>query len=232
MSVCDNLLYTLQLKPPIYVLREQFIPEEVAIMLSTDTVYMYIFMSFIEGIPGAHEVDKKWCLDYIEWLFEDCKIPLNKSVMTWGEPIGAIEQNHTLFPIDFICMSHTQFPVRELLDYFLRKKAPSCMNYSWLLKFFYGLCSDDEEWCAKRLLDAGATPKYIGSIWNVSKWYDLRQRRRKECLLFMGIIRKKKRMSKGDSLTLALPRDIVQLIGRHIWSRRFIQNHPPQENPY
>jgi hypothetical protein len=215
MSV-SILLYLLDLRIPILALKARFNPQDINSFLNTGQVTLYSLFRYIRRIPEKRCI---WSIDYVKWLFDDCEISLDSIVMLWTDKRDDEQPTYNIYPLDFICISRNQLPIRELLDYFLSKKAPSCVNYSWLLKFFYGLCDNDEEWCAKRLLDAGATSKYIDPVWDVSIWYETRQTRRKECLLFIGIVTRRRQ----DLLHLVLPRDVLQLIGKQIWTQRYSQ---------
>lgn len=213
MSV-SNLLNLLDIGTLISSLKIQFNAQDINSFLDTGEVTLFSLCRYIRRIPEKRCI---WSIDYVKWLFDDCKISLYSTVMILTDKRDDEQPTYKIYPLDFICISRNQLPIRELLDYFMSKKAPSCVNYSWLLRFFYGLCDDNEEWCAKRLLDAGATSKYIDPIMNVSIWYETRQTRRKECLLFMGIVTKR----RPDLLRLVLPRDVLLLVGSYIWSRRF-----------
>jgi hypothetical protein len=111
------------------------------------------------------------------------------------------------YPLD-ACLLRTKKV--ELVDFYLKRKAPSFIGLDTHLKWSRAFIS-----CSQRLLDAGAAPTKLPKDHNLSTYYRIRQETRAAILAFLAARRRR------HDLRQSVAREIWQGIAQLIWERRW-----------
>lgn len=193
----DTFFKLVQLRTPIAELRSTYDAKHVAVRLS---VYLDVLFTSLNRYPFSME----WLKDYLIYIFDE----------------GALDVNETypgsfLRPLDFATLHSSGNLVGVVVDFLLARGATSCNSTSSLLNRYYNRHGYNDV-LFKRLIDAGATPPFEGSI--PSQLYHSRRATRSVCIALLSLPWK---LPLGQGVRQWLPRDVLKMVGKMIWSQRF-----------
>lgn len=160
-----------------------------------DIVFSYMDKN---GIGARSYVKPTWVKEFLAYIFDECALDVN-----------AVWTVTNVKPLDRAIYYLSENTVVIAVDFLLARGAKSHMSLEKLLEYYHDKHRYNDSLC-KRLIDAGAKPP--------SQLYHSRQATRSVCIALLSLPWK---LPLGQGVRQWLPRDVLRVVGKMIWSQRF-----------
>lgn len=152
----------------------------------------------------------EYAVALLKWLVDDCGV----------SPGARVMDNMTM--LEWICLKCYMLPATEMAWFLLGRMKHAAASTENLDQCLLHICLPPVPplYLQYRLLDAGATPRLLdadnnGNHRDASRMYQDRRRCQHACWALLSLAR------KSALVRRCTPRDIMLIIARQVWNRRF-----------